>query len=55
MYTGENKGKAIVLCGVLILSAFGAMAHAAEIKIGYVDMQRALNESKAGKPSRGRD
>jgi outer membrane protein len=52
MYTGENKGKAIVLCGVLILSAFGAMAHAAEIKIGYVDMQRALNESEAGKQAK---
>lgn len=52
MYTGENKGKVIVLCGVLIISAFGAMAHAAEIKIGYVDMQRALNESKAGKQAK---
>jgi outer membrane protein len=28
------------------------MAHAAEIKIGYVDMQRALNESEAGKQAK---
>ena len=52
MYNGEKKGKATVLCGALILSAFGAMAHAAELKIGYVDMQRALNESKAGKQAK---
>jgi outer membrane protein len=52
MYKGKTKGKVITLCGVLILSAFGAMAHAAEIKIGYVDMQRALNESTAGKQAK---
>ncbi|MCK5553110.1 MAG: OmpH family outer membrane protein [Deltaproteobacteria bacterium] len=52
MHKGETKGKVITLCGVLILSAFGAMAHAAEIKIGYVDMQRALNESTAGKQAK---
>jgi len=46
------KWKVIILCGVVIFSMFGALAHGAEIKIGYVDMQRALNESEAGKEAK---
>jgi len=52
MYRDEIKGKVIILCGILILSMSGAMAYAAEIKIGYVDMQRALNESEVGKQAK---
>jgi len=52
MFEYTTKGKRIILCGVLIFSAFGALARAAEIKIGYVDMQRALNESEVGKEAK---
>ncbi len=47
-----TKGKVIVLCGALILSAFGGVAHAVEMKIGYIDIQKALNESEAGKEAK---
>ncbi len=46
------RGKALVLWGALVFSAFGGVAHAAEIKIGYVDIQKALNESEAGKEAK---
>ena len=49
MFKNVTRGKGIILCGVLTFSAFGAVARAADIKIGFVDMQRALNESEAGK------
>lgn len=49
MFRDLTKRKGIILCGILIFSAFCAEARAAEVKIGYVDMQRALNESEAGK------
>lgn len=39
--------KKYILTTVLVLFAF--CAHAAEKKIGYVDLNRALNESEAGK------
>ncbi len=52
MFNDVTKGKAIILCAAFIISAFGAGAHAAEIKIGYVDIQRALNESEAGKEAK---
>ena len=52
MYKNVTKGKVIILCGVLIFSVFGAVARAAELKIGYVDMRRALNESEAGKEAK---
>ena len=52
MFRDTTKGKSIILCGILIFSAFGAVARAAEIKIGFVDMQRALNESDAGKEAK---
>jgi outer membrane protein len=52
MFKDITKRKGIILCGILVFSAFGAVARAAEIKIGYVDMQRALNESEAGKEAK---
>ena len=52
MFKDIMKGKGIILCGILVFSAFGAVARAAEMKIGYVDIQRALNESEAGKEAK---
>ena len=52
MFKDTTKGKKIILCGVLIFSTFGAVARAAETKIGHVDMQKALNESEAGKAAK---
>ncbi len=52
MFKETTKTKVIILCGVLIFWAFGGTAHAVEIKIGYVDMQKALNESEAGKEAK---
>jgi outer membrane protein len=52
MFRDTTKGKKIILCGVLIFSTFGAVARAAEIKIGYVDIQKALNESEAGEAAK---
>ena len=37
------------LAAVLLASALAAPVFAADVKIGYVDLQRALNESEAGK------
>jgi outer membrane protein len=37
-----------------VLCAFAAAARAADLKIGYVDLQRALNESDAGKAAKER-
>ena len=37
-----------------LLCALAASARAAEMKIGYVDLQRALNESEAGKAAKER-
>lgn len=47
-----TKGRAIILCGVVIFSILVPVVHGAEIKVGYVDMQRALNESDAGKEAK---
>ena len=52
MFGDVIKGKVTVLCGALILSAFGGVAHAVEMKIGYVDIQKAMNESEAGKEAK---
>lgn len=52
MFKDATKRKGIILCGILIFWAFGAVARAAEVKIGYVDMQRALNESETGKEAK---
>jgi len=52
MFRDVIKGKVTVLCGALILSAFGGVAHAVEMKIGYVDIQKAMNESEAGKEAK---
>lgn len=52
MFGDVTKGKVIILCGALIFSAFGGLVCAAEIKIGYVDMQQALNECNAGKEAK---
>lgn len=42
------RAVAVVMAGVLVTPAL-----AADIKIGYVDLQRALNESEAGKKAKG--
>jgi outer membrane protein len=52
MFRNATQGKVIILCGVFALLLSGAMAYAAEMKIGYVDIQRALNESDAGKKAK---
>lgn len=52
MFRDSTKGTVIILCGILAFWVFGAMTHAAELKIGCVDMQRALNESEAGKKAK---
>lgn len=52
MFRDVTKGKVTVLCGALILFAFGGVAHAVEMKIGYVDVQKAMNESEAGKEAK---
>lgn len=52
MFRYVTKGKVTVLCGALILAAFGGVAHAVEMKIGYVDIQKAMNESEAGKEAK---
>jgi outer membrane protein len=53
MFRDTKKGMGTILLGVLILLAFAAAARAAEIKIGFVDMQRALNECDEGKEAKG--
>lgn len=52
MFRNATHGKVIILCGVFALLVSGAMAYAAELRIGYVDIQRALNESEAGKKAK---
>jgi outer membrane protein len=42
----------VVACSLLIVLLAGAMGAAEEYKIGYVDLQRALNESSAGKQAK---
>ena len=45
--------KVTVLLAALVITAFAlASAHAADMKIGYVDLQKALNESTAGKKAK---
>ena len=53
MFRETTKEMGIILWGVLLFSAFAAVARAADIKIGFVDMQRALNECDAGKEAKG--
>ena len=52
MFRNATQGKVIILCGVFALLVSGAMAYAAEMRIGYVDIQKALNESSAGKKAK---
>ncbi len=52
MFKETTKAIGTILWGVLILLVFVAVASAAEIKIGVVDMQRALNECDAGKEAK---
>jgi len=40
------------LLTLLFVAALPAVAHAADVKIGVVDLQRALNESAAGKKAK---
>ena len=44
----------LMLTLAALLAAGGAAAAAQEIKIGYVDLQRALNEWEAGKAAKER-
>jgi outer membrane protein len=53
MFKDTIKGMRTILWGILIFSALAAVARAAEIKIGFVDIQRALNECDAGKEAKG--
>lgn len=45
--------KVTVVLAALVISAFALSgAHAADLKIGYMDLQKALNESTAGKKAK---
>jgi len=52
MFRDSTRGTVIILCGILAFWVSGTLAHATELKIGCVDMQRALNESEAGKKAK---
>ncbi|UCD70701.1 MAG: OmpH family outer membrane protein [Syntrophobacterales bacterium] len=52
MNKNVTKRNVIILCGALIFSVFGVPAHASEIKIGYIDIARVLNESEPGKEAK---
>ncbi len=52
MFRDSTKGTVIVFCGILSSWVSGVTTHAAELRIGCVDMQRALNESEAGKKAK---
>lgn len=52
MFRHSTKGTVITLCGILTFWVSGTLVHATEPKIGCVDMQRALNESEAGKKAK---
>ncbi|KAB0665128.1 OmpH family outer membrane protein [Oryzomonas japonica] len=41
-----------ILAAVMVLGFAAASASAADVKIGYVDMQRALNNSESGKEAK---
>ena len=45
------RGKSLVVIGVILLGWFGSVL-AAELKIAYVDIQRAVNECNAGKEAK---
>jgi Skp family chaperone for outer membrane proteins len=42
----------VIVCSLLMVLLAGAMVAAEEYKFGYVDLQRALNESSAGKQAK---
>jgi len=42
----------VVVCSLLMVLLAGTLVAAEEYKIGYVDLQRALNESSAGKQAK---
>jgi outer membrane protein len=47
--TASSVGRAGLAAVFLLLVSAPGLAAAADIKVGYVDLQRALNESSAGK------
>jgi outer membrane protein len=52
----EGKKKVIMIVGILlIMGGWFGLALAEELKIGVVDMQRAINECQAGKEARKAD
>jgi len=48
----SSVGRAALAAVLLLLVWAPGMAAAADIKVGYVDLQRALNESSAGKKAK---
>jgi outer membrane protein len=42
----------LLLAGILVCSLAATSAFAADLKLGYIDMQRALNASEAGKEAK---
>lgn len=44
--------KRLILAGILACTIAAAPAFAADLKFGYIDMQRALNTSEAGKEAK---
>lgn len=47
-----SGGRSVVAATLLAILCVPSLAAAAEVKIGYVDLQRALNESAAGKKAK---
>ena len=50
--TASSVGRAGLAAVLLLLVCAPEMSAAADIKIGYVDLQRALNESEVGKKAK---
>lgn len=47
-----SGGRAVLAATLLVFLCVPGLAAAADVKIGYVDLQRALNESAAGKKAK---
>ncbi len=47
----DRKGFSLIILVILILAGFGSL-WASEIKIGFVDIQKAVNECQAGKEAK---
>lgn len=51
-FKGEAFMKRIILAGIVMACITSTSVFAADLKLGYIDMQRALNGSEAGKEAK---